>query len=77
MTREELEQFNGVELAVMCQKIADDPGIDEPMRQRALELRQVWTIIQVPPQPLLKEQKRHETKLAALKVEMVEFLLRF
>jgi len=77
MTREELKRFNVVELAVMCQKVADDPDVDEPMRQRALELRQVWTIIQVPLQPLLKEQKRHEAKLAALKDEMVEFLSRF
>jgi len=77
MTREELERFNLIELAVMCQKIADDTNVDEPTRQRALELRSVWTILQVPSQPLLKDQKRHETKLAALKNQMVEFLLRF
>jgi len=77
MTREEPERFNPIELAVMCQKIADDANVDEPTRQRALELRQVWTILQVPSQPLLKEQKRHEAKLAALKNQMVELLLRF
>ena len=77
MTTEELERFNVVEPAVMCQKIADDPGVDEPTRERALELRGVWTIIQVPFQPLLKEQTRHKAKIPTLKNEMVEFLLRF
>jgi len=73
-TKEELERRNLTELAVLCQKVADDPSI---ARQKARQLHEEWVrLIQAttPPLSALKEQQEIEAQMESLKKRMAEFL---
>ncbi len=61
-TKEELERRDLTELAVLCQKVADDPSI---ARGKARQLHEEWVrLIQetTPPLPALREQQEVEAQ---------------
>lgn len=69
-----LEQLSTVVLAVLCQRIMEDPYVDEATAEQALHLKREWIMLQVPTSPDLKEHKDNLAKLDALKHRMVQFL---
>jgi hypothetical protein len=63
----ELEQIPTTSLAVLCGKVAEDPAMEQTIAKEARDLKQEWTLLQIPA-PLdcaIKEELK--TKEAALR----------
>jgi hypothetical protein len=74
-TKQELEKESLMELARLCQQVAENPsrytktGADE-----ALKLKLEWVELQAAVNPDLKKQQETEARLVSLKKRMAESL---
>ena len=74
-TKQQLEKESLLELARLCQRVAEDPsnytkaGADE-----AFKLKLEWVSLEGERSPDLKRQQESEAQLASLKKRMGEFL---
>jgi len=77
MNRQELEQFDIIHLAVLCQKVVDNSSMDEGTAARAAGLKQEWVSLVLrdsPPPHDFKTHQQIQTEQVALKTRMVDFL---
>jgi hypothetical protein len=75
--RQELEQVNIIQLAVLCQRMADDPTVDELIAHKAQKLKREWVVLvgrDTPPPPDFKMHQQVQKEMAELKERMVQFL---
>jgi hypothetical protein len=74
-TKEELAGKSATELAVLCQRVADNPSAyTASISSNAHKLRMEWLPLQTGREPDYEKQKTIEAQRAALKNRMVEFL---
>jgi len=76
-TKRELERIDLTGLAVLCQKVAEDPSASGLAADQGRGLKQEWTLLThsiTPPLPALKEQQQIEAETVKLKRRMVDFL---
>ena len=72
-----LQRLDLTRLAVMCQNVADDPSVDAVTAERAWGLKREWIVLvasETPLPPDLATQRQIDTKKAALKKRMFDFL---
>ena len=75
LTKEELAGKSATELAVLCQRIADNPSdYYTSIANDAKALKLEWVRLQTSPNPDYEKQKTIEAEKLALKTRMVEFL---
>lgn len=77
-SQQELERVNIIQLAVRCQKVADDSTMDEATAEKAWQLKRDWVVLvgrDTPPLADFKTHQRIQEELEALKKRMVEFLV--
>lgn len=75
LSRQELEQKGPIELAIMCQRVADNPSAyTTAVSDQALKLKLEWMSLQTSPDPDLEKQRAIEAKKEALNKRMAEFL---
>jgi hypothetical protein len=74
--KEELEQVNIIQLAVRCQKVADDSTLDEATAEKAWQLKREWVVLvgRDTPPPDFKMHQQIQEELAELKKRMADFL---
>jgi hypothetical protein len=58
--RQELVRLCSTELAVLCQRVADDRSIESSTAKKTLQLEREWAVLQRPPCPTLNEQTELE-----------------
>jgi hypothetical protein len=76
-SKNDLQELQLVKLAVLCQKVVDDTGMDEPTWKKAGELHQEWVSLvarETPNAPDFKTHQEIQAAKAELKNRMVEFL---
>jgi hypothetical protein len=74
-SRQQLASTGPTELAVQCQRVADNPSAyTATISSNALELKREWTRLQTKPDPDYEKQKKIDAQKADLKKRMVEFL---
>ncbi len=73
-TRQVLERLGTTQLAVLCQKVADEPHVDETTVERAWQLKQEWAMLQTRPEQNLTDQNDKEAKLMAVRQRMIDLL---
>lgn len=76
-SKSDLQQLDLIKLAVLCQKVVDDTGIDEATWKQAAALKQEWVLLVGCETPSARDFKTHEQIQAAkadLKNRMVELL---
>jgi hypothetical protein len=75
--RDDLERLDLVELAVLCQKVADDFSVGTQTAEQAWQLKREWVVLvarETPPPRSYKENDEIQMQKAALKTRMVDFL---
>ena len=74
-TKRELESKGPVELAMLCQKVADNPSAySNSISSNARKLIIEWQPLQTRSDPDYEKQKKLEAQKMALKNRMAEFL---
>jgi hypothetical protein len=76
-SEQELEGLHIVELAVLCQRAADNPSLDDDIRANAVALELEWVQLvrrETPPPPDFKTGQKIEQDKAELRTRMVKLL---
>jgi len=74
-TKQELEQLDPMELARLCQRVAEDPSnYTKAIADEAFKLKLEWVSLQTAPHPSLKEQEKNEAQMETLKNRTIKFL---
>jgi hypothetical protein len=74
---QELERTSPAQLAVMCQRVADNPGAYLPAASaEAAKLKLEWNTLQSFPNPNCAAQKKIEQQKDRVGRRMIEFLAR-
>lgn len=74
-TKQALEKYNIIQLAVYCGQVADNSATDEKTAEEAWRLKREWvSLVAREPAPNYKEHSEIEDTLAKLKTRMAEFL---
>jgi hypothetical protein len=74
-TTQKLGSMPGVKLAVLCEKVANDPSaFANSVRDKASQLRNEWATLQVPTDPDYEKEKALRARRADVKIRIAEFL---
>lgn len=74
-TKQDLESKGPTELAVLCQRVAENPSqYPAPISAEASKLFREWVSLQTAPDPDYPKQQRIEEQRRNLKGRMVQFL---
>jgi hypothetical protein len=76
-SEQELESLHIIELAVLCQRAADNPALDNDTRASAAALELEWVQLvqrETPPPPDFKTVQKIEQDKAELSTRMVKLL---
>jgi hypothetical protein len=73
-TTDELQIRSLTELAVLCNKVVEDPSQDPTAADEARKLKREWTALQAPSPSSFEKAKKIEGKKEKLKQRMAEFL---
>jgi len=75
-SKEDLEATNIISLAVLCQKVADNPSIDKETATKAGNMKWEWAhLVSREPASSFKEHEKIQEEMAALKKRMIELLI--
>jgi hypothetical protein len=77
VTAQELGGHSLAELAVMCQRVADDVTVHELTSREASSLKREWATLiarETPPTPEFAEHKKIEAERRKLRKRMAQFL---
>lgn len=77
LRKRDIERLDLVELAVLCQRVADNSTVDADTAERAWQLKREWIVLvarETPPPRHVREMDEIQAQKAELKNRMVEFL---
>jgi hypothetical protein len=74
-SKQELERMHPTDVAVLCQRVADNPGAYlAEASEEASELKLEWAKLQAQPNPNYAVQRKIEQQKDHLRRRMIEFL---
>ena len=76
-SEQELESLHIIELAVLCQRAANNPALDNDTRASAAALELEWVQLvrrETPPPPDFEAEQKIEQDKAVLRMRMVKLL---
>jgi hypothetical protein len=76
LTKDELEKFGIVTLAVICDRVPGNAATDESTAENARQLKREWAMLEAhrTPPPEYEVMKELEKEEAVLRTRMIEFL---